>query len=90
MGYLSVRHIAGSYQERGVLLDECFELVRISAGNLVHGGLRSDALCELTEMLRTAGHSDAELLNILDAVQDCYHQVLQRNSLSFEALGQLL
>jgi enolase len=90
MGYLSVRHIAGSYQERGVLLDECFELVRISAGNLVHGGLRSDALCELTEMLRTAGRSDAELLNILDAVQDCYHQVLQRNSLSFEALGQLL
>ena len=90
MGYMAVRHIADSYVERGVLLDECFEILRILAGNLLHGGLRSDVLCELVSMLRLPGQSDAERLDVLDALQDCYHQVVQRNSLPFEAVGQLL
>ena len=90
MGYLATRNIASVYEKQGVLLDECFEIVHIAAANLVHGGLRSDELCELASMLRTPGRSDAQLLNVLDALQDCYHRVVHRNSLSYEALGQRL
>jgi enolase len=90
MGYLAIRNIASLYEKQGVLLDECFEIVHTAAANLVHGGLRSDELCELASMLRTPGRSEAELLNVLDALQDCYHRVVHRNSLSYEALGQRL
>jgi hypothetical protein len=65
MGYMAVRHIADSYAERGVLLDECFEILQILAGNLLHGGLRSDVLCELVAMLRLPGKGDGERLDVL-------------------------
>jgi hypothetical protein len=90
MGYLALRHIASFYEKEGVLLDECFELIETCAGNLTHGGLRSDELRELASMLRTPGRSPVELLNVLEALQDCYHRVRQRNSLSYEALGERL
>ena len=87
---MAVRHIADSYAERGVLLDECFEILQILAGNLLHGGLRSDVLCELVAMLRLPGKGDAERLDVLNALQTAYHRVVQRNGLPFEAVGQLL
>jgi enolase len=90
MGYLAIRNIASVYDKQGVLLDECFEIVQTAAENLVHGGLRSDELCELASMLRTPGRSEAEILNVLDALKDCYQRVVNRNSLSYEALGQRL
>jgi pyruvate,orthophosphate dikinase len=41
-------------------------------------------------MLRAPGRSNAELLNVLEALQRCYHQVQQRTNLSYEALGEPL
>jgi len=90
MGYMAMRHIASDYQKAGVRLDECFEILATSAENLAHDGLHSDELCELTRMLRVPGRNDAELLNVLEALQRCYHQVLQRACLSYEALGEPL
>ncbi|MBW2494699.1 MAG: hypothetical protein JRE43_08105, partial [Deltaproteobacteria bacterium] len=90
MGYLATRHIASSYQKDGVRLDECFEIISISARNLAHGGLYSEELCELAKMLAPPGRNDVELLNVIEALQDCYHRVLQRTSLSYEALDELL
>jgi phosphohistidine swiveling domain-containing protein len=90
MGYLAVRHIASSYQREGVRLDECFEILVTLAGNLAHDGLQSTELCELSSMLGVPGRNNAELLNVLEALQDCYHRVLQRTSLSYEALGEPL
>ena len=90
MAYLSIRHIVSSYEKHGVLIDECFEILQTSMENLVRDGLRSDELSELAGMLRMPGLSDIEQVNILEAIQDCYHLVVQRNSLSYEALGERL
>ncbi len=90
MGYLAIRHIASVYQDKGVRLDECFEILATSARNLTHGGLYSEELCELAKMLAPSGRNDLELLNVIEALQDCYHRVLQRTSLSYEALDELL
>jgi pyruvate,orthophosphate dikinase len=90
MGYLSIRHIVSSYEKHGVLIDECFELLQTSMENLVRDGLRSDELSELANMLRMPGLSGAQQVNILEAIQDGYHLVVQRNSLSYEALGERL
>jgi len=90
MGYLAMRHIASAYQKKGVQLDECFEILAISARNLDHDGLHSDELVELTRMLRVPGRSPAELLDVLGSLQSCYYRVLQRTCLSYEALGEPL
>jgi hypothetical protein len=90
MGYLSIRHIVSSYEKHGVLIDECFEILQTSMENLVRDGLRSDELSELAGMLRMPGLSSVEQVNILEAIQDGYHLVVQRNSLSYEALGKRL
>jgi len=97
MGYLAMRHIASSYQnedmqieKEGMQIDECFEILTISARNLAHDGLHSDELCELTRMLGVPGRTDAELIDVLEALQRCYHRVLQRTCLSYEALGEPL
>ena len=79
-----------SYEKNGVLIDECFELLQTSMENLVRDGLRSDELSELANMLRMPGLSGAQQVNILEAIQDGYHLVVQRNSLSYEALGERL
>jgi len=90
MGYLAMRHLSSSYQKEGIDLDECFELLVTSARNLAHDGLHSDELCELTSMLTVPDRSDAELLDVLEALQRCYYRVLHRTSLSYEALGEPL
>jgi len=90
MGYLSIRHIVSSYEKNGVLIDECYEILQTSMENLVRDGLRSDELSELANLLRMPGLSDLEQVNILEAIQDGYHLVVQRNSLSYEALGKRL
>ena len=90
MGYLAMRHIASSYQKDGVRLDECFEILVTAARNLAHGGLQSYELRELASMLGSPGRNDAELLNVLEALQDCYHRVMQRTCMSYEVLGESL
>ncbi len=90
MGYLSIRRIVSSYEKHGVLIDECFEILQTSVENLVRDGLRSDELSELAGMLQMPGLSNVEQVNLLEAIQDGYHLVVQRNSLSYQALGERL
>jgi phosphohistidine swiveling domain-containing protein len=90
MGYLSVRHIASIFERDGLLLEECFEIIAITAKNLSQDGLHSDDMIELANMLSTPGRSNVELLDILKAILDCYHRILQRTSMTFEPLGKRL
>jgi enolase/phosphohistidine swiveling domain-containing protein len=90
MGYLACRHVATAYGERGVDLDECFEIIRLSVLNMGHDGLFSRELHDLAQMLVNPEKNDAERLNILDCIERYYHKIRQRVIVPYERMRELL
>ncbi|MEZ4225704.1 MAG: PEP/pyruvate-binding domain-containing protein [Polyangiaceae bacterium] len=90
MGYLAIRHVASHYQEKGVDLEQCLELVRLTAMNLQFDGLFSRELSDFATMLVDGERSEAELLNLLESVERAYHRVRQRVTVPYEKMRERL
>ena len=59
MGFLALRHVASRYEEQGVRLSECLEIIHGCAGSLSHDGLLSRELWDLSSMLVDRARSGA-------------------------------
>ena len=90
MGYLSVRHIATLYQERAVDIEQCIQVIRLSALNLRFGGLFSQELNDFAAMLADPTRTDAELLNVLENIERVYHRIRQRVTVPYEKMKDRL
>jgi len=90
MGYLAVRHVATGYQEKGVDLPQCLDIIRLTAMNLRYDGLRSQELGDFASMLADPKRTDEELLNVLGSIERVYHRVRQRVTLSYEKMKDRL
>jgi enolase len=90
MGYFALRHIASSYMERGLDLDQCLRIVHLCAGNLERDGLFSRELWDLSSMLVAAGRSPSESLDVLEQVQRNYHRLVRRVSEAYEVMASQL
>ena len=90
MGYLAARHVDTRYQEQGVDLDECLEIIRLAAMNLPLDGLNSRELNDFASMLADPARSEAELLDVLRSIERIYHRMRQRVTLPFEKMQRHL
>ncbi len=90
MGYLALRHVASRYQEKGVDLAECLQIVRSCTLNLRYDGLFSRELIDFAEMLTDSTRTDDELLNVLENIERVYHRVRQRVTVPYEKMQQRL
>ena len=90
MGFLALRHIVTRFNEEGVNLSMCLEVIHKCAWNLEHSGLQSQELCDLAGMLISPERTYWELLNVLESIQRAYHKLLHRVSVAYEAMGRRL
>jgi phosphohistidine swiveling domain-containing protein len=90
MGYLAVRHVATRYHESGIDLDQCLEIIRLTAMNLRFDGLFSRELSDFAAMLADPLRSDDELLDVLGSIERVYHRVRQRVTLPYEKMQERL
>lgn len=90
MSYLALRHIATVYRERGVRLDQCFEIIRTSVLNLELDGLASRDLLDLANMLVGSPLNDEELLNVLEYIERGYHKKRQLEVAPYERMSERL
>jgi enolase len=90
MGYLALGHVATGYQEHGVNVGEALEMIRLSALNLRYDGLESRELNDFVDILADPTKTDAELLDVLEAIERVHHRVRQRVTVPYERLKDRL
>jgi enolase/phosphohistidine swiveling domain-containing protein len=90
MGYFSLRHLAAGYEDEGVQLDQCRQIIHASASNLGHDGVPSRELLDLTGMLVDPARSPSEVLDVLKGIQRDYHKLVHRVTVAYEAMGRHL
>jgi enolase len=90
MNYLALRHIATTYSETGVDLDQCLEIIRISILNLEFDGLESCELNDLAGLLSNPARTEGELLDVLGHVSRHYHKIRQRVIVPYERMHNRL
>ncbi len=90
MSYLAVRQIATAYSEKGVDLEQCLEIIRVSILNLEFDGLASRELHDLSGLLGHPNRSDGELLDVLRHVSRHYHKIRQRVTNPYEHMSHHL
>jgi len=90
MSYLALRHVATVYTESGVRLDECFEIIRTCAFNLVLDGLASRDLLDLANLLVGSPRSNEQLLNVLECIKQGYHKRRQLEIAPYEGMSERL
>ncbi len=90
IGYLSMRHIAGVYEEDWVDIPQCLDLIRACIVNFSIEGVHSRQLQDLAEILRDGTKTYAEIANILEQIQRNYHHVLQRILSPYERMRDRL
>lgn len=89
-GFLCMRHIASNYDDEGVDLPQCLEIIRRCAMNLSHDGLHSRQLLDLADMLSDSSLTHAELTNVLEQVRRNYQHILRQLVIPFERLEERL
>jgi enolase len=90
MGYLALRQIASHYQDHGIDIEQCLEIIRLAALNLRYAGLFSQELNDFAAMLADRGRTEEELLNVLQYVERVYHKVRQRVTVPYEKMQSRL
>ncbi|MGD9253096.1 MAG: PEP/pyruvate-binding domain-containing protein [Holophagae bacterium] len=90
INYLALRRIATSYSERGVDLDQCLEIIRISILNLELDGLASREMFDLAGLLSNRQRTTPELLDVLRYVSRHYHKIRQRVTVPYERMSHHL
>lgn len=86
MGYVSLRHVASYYEDNGVDLLECIDVMHWCALNLTHDGLYSRQLLDLVGILTDHSYTYAEVTNVLRQVQHNYQHILRQLTLPFEKI----
>jgi len=89
-GYVALRHIASRYDEAGVELTECLDLIRWCALNLSQDGLYSRQLLDLVTMLKTESHTFEELTSVIQQIQRNYQHMLRQLISPFENMRDRL
>ena len=90
MSYLTLRHIATGYEENGLPIRQCFDVIYACVQNLTHDGLYSRELLDMAGILTDKTKTYAEIANVLDNMQRNYHRILQRVTVSFERMRERL
>ncbi|MFC1688340.1 PEP/pyruvate-binding domain-containing protein [Pseudomonadota bacterium] len=90
LGFFALRHVASGYQENGVDLEECLQIVFMCAGNLRHDGLFSRELWDLAVMLVNPRRTSNELLDALEQIQRNYHRLVLRVSEAYDVMAEHL
>jgi enolase len=90
ISYLTLRQVAGEYEEKGVDFTQCLEIIHASVRNLTHDGMHSRQLHDLAAMLRDENKTYAEIRNILEQIHRNYHHIIQRVITPFEKMRQKL
>ncbi len=86
-GYFALRHLASGYQQRGIDLAQCLEVVRQCAGNLELDGMFSRELWDLSAMLVIPQRPPSELLDVLEQIQRNYHRLVHRFSEAYAVMA---
>jgi len=86
ISYLTLRHIANEYEEKGVDFLQCLAIIHASAQNLTHDGMHSRQLHDLAAMLRDETKTPAEVRNIIEQIHRNYHHLIQRVISPFEKM----
>lgn len=90
MGYLSCRRLASTYEEEGLYLRRCLQIIHRCAANLPHDGIPSRELWDLSVMLLDENKTYAQILNVLEAIRQTYHKVFRRVSCAYEQMQERL
>jgi enolase len=90
LGFFALRHVASSYLENGVSLEQCLRAVFLCAGNLDRDGLYSRELWDLSAMLVNPARTSSELLDVLEQIQRNYHRLVHRVSEAYEVMAEHL
>jgi phosphoenolpyruvate synthase/pyruvate phosphate dikinase len=90
LGFFALRHVASSYLEEGVVLDQCLRIVFLCAGNLDRDGLFSRELWDLSAMLTNPARTTSELLDALEQIQRNYHRLVFRVSEAYDVMAEHL
>jgi enolase/phosphohistidine swiveling domain-containing protein len=90
MGYLALRQVSSRYEEQGVDLAECLDIIRRCALNLTHDGLHSRQIRDLVDMLADPTLTHHELASVLAQIQRNFHHMLRRLVAPFEAMREVL
>jgi phosphoenolpyruvate synthase/pyruvate phosphate dikinase len=87
LGFFALRHVASGYQQNGVDLKECLNIVCLCAGNLQLDGLFSRELWDLSVMLVNNRRTASELLDVLEQIQRNYHRLVLRVSEAYDVMS---
>ena len=90
MGFFALRHVASTYADSGVDLDQCLRFVHMCAGNLNRDGLYSRELWDLSCMAVNPARAPLELLNVLEQIQRNYHRLIYRVSDAYQVMAEHL
>ncbi|MBN2492830.1 MAG: hypothetical protein JXQ29_18420, partial [Planctomycetes bacterium] len=90
MSYLALRHISSEYEERGVRLRQCLEIIQAAILNLRHDGLYSREVADLAGMLTDGHKTYGELANVMETLQRNYHRALQRITAPYQKMQKRL
>jgi phosphoenolpyruvate synthase/pyruvate phosphate dikinase len=86
MSYLALRHISSQYEDKGVRLKQCLQIIQGAILNLAHDGLYSREVADLAGMLTDGNKTYGELANVMEALQRNYHKALQRITAPYEKM----
>jgi hypothetical protein len=86
ISYITLRQIAGEYEERGVDFSQCLTIIHNLVENLTHDGLHSRQLHDLASMLRDKRKTYSEIRNIIEQIHRNYHHLIQRVISPFERM----
>lgn len=90
ISYLTLRQIAGEYEEKGVDFSQCLAIIQASVQNLTHDGLHSRQLHDLAAMLMDSTKTYAQVRNIIEQIHRNYHHLIQRVITPFEKMRDRL
>lgn len=86
MGWLALRHVLAEYDERGVDLAQCLEIIHTCVLDLTHDGLYSRQLRDLAEILCDPSKTYAEVRDVLIQIQRNYQHLVHRVITPFEQM----
>ncbi|MBI4454382.1 MAG: hypothetical protein HY644_00615 [Acidobacteria bacterium] len=90
IGFLALRHVAAAYDDRGVELNQCLNIIRMCIANLDYDGLFSRELADFAAILTDPTKTYAEVTNLLESIQRDYHKILQRATIAYEKMAHRL
>jgi phosphohistidine swiveling domain-containing protein len=90
MSYLALRHMATEYEEKGVRLRQCLEIIHGAIASLASDGVYSREVADLAGMLTDGNKTYGELSNVMEHLQRNYHKSIRWITSPFEIMQNRL